>query len=129
MKWLRIVLIALLFTGIAGLYIFSQYLPVLPSPPTSSASDFISRLNFALSQNQLTLNSGISTNVALDKCSFSLFLPDQQQPATVVLSLTTDPYFQVASLQKIINQSKMKNKHVVLIDLSLTHPYATQQDN
>lgn len=128
MNWFKAILLGIVFSLTISLYWLISRPVISPKTTTNSTSTFLNRLDFALQANNLSLAGSPQISTILSTCTFSLNLATQNTTPTIIFSLKKDPYFQVASLQKIINQSKMKNKHVVLIDLSLNHPYATFQD-
>lgn len=111
---------------LAGIVLAAGYLYLNSPPaqlsPVSKNNSFYAKLNHALNVASLT-PSNMQWRNFIEQVEFHLNNTD------VILSTQKDPYAQVASLQKILNTAKIKDKNVILIDLSTPKPYATLQDN
>ena len=88
--------------------------------------NFQEKLNFSLKNNHLILTKDPECNDDLELCRLSI--RSTGQPLTALISTQDDPYFQVASLQKILKIVTMNGKHADFIDLSSRRPYATLKD-
>ena len=54
---------------------------------------------------------------------------ERNNPTKVILSTQKNPYWQISSLQEILKTTKINNKQLQLVDLSINHPYATFKNN
>jgi len=97
--------------------------PRPPLSPLSQKAGFFFRLNFFLSQKNLGTPQNYQTFPSLNKSRFSLLA--EERPVQITLSLEKDLFFQVTSLQQILNTAKMEGHTVQVIDLSTKHPYVT----
>ena len=120
----KLFLLLFIFIGISGSLFFAiKIWPQPPLSPLSQKASFFFRLNFFLSQKNLGSPQKYQTYPSLNKSRF--FLLAEERPVEITLSLEKDLFFQVTSLQQILNTAKMEGHTVQVIDLSTTHPYVT----
>ncbi len=105
------------------LFFVTKVWPQPPLSPLSQKASFFFRLNFFLSQKNLGTPQNYQTFPTLKKCRF--FLNPEERPLQITLSLEKDLFFQVTSLQQILNTAKMEGRTVQVIDLSTNNPYVT----
>ena len=94
--------------------------------PISDKNIFYNQLNLALKTSQLETSSWqirdflhqIEFTVSNGNINFIAILSDQKNPV-----------LQIASLQELIKTAKINNQSLKLVDLSMTHPYATFKNN
>ncbi|MCL4383895.1 hypothetical protein M1116_00405 [Patescibacteria group bacterium] len=88
---------------------------------------FLNKLEFSLQSNNLTLSKSPDCQEFLDFCRLSIRSGNHDFIA--MISTNNDPFFQIASLQKILKIATMNGKHAEFIDLSSLRPYATLKNN
>jgi hypothetical protein len=106
--------------------VYKNYMDTIRITPSSKKNDFLNGLQYAFN------SSGLKPNqVQLRTYQNELELNVQHQDGLVkvILSTQKDPFWQVASLQEILNKAKIKHNKIKFIDLSIAHPYATFKNN
>ena len=98
------------------------------SMPTPQSNQYQTKYNIdkLIADKNLDI-SNLNIDPYNHKISFS-FIEDDRR-TQVILSDQKDLRMQLSVLQKIDKIVKIKNRSVTLVDLSLTHPYATIQNN
>jgi len=116
------ILLKIFLSYIPLFFLFFYILIISNSPvinnPNSSLNQKVQDLNTAISLANLKF-SIMEINPQLNE----IYLKHNQ--TTAYISLNSDVYTQVATLQNIIKNANIKNKVVELIDLTTTNPYAT----
>ncbi|OGL52338.1 hypothetical protein A3K55_00440 [Candidatus Shapirobacteria bacterium RBG_13_44_7] len=114
-----IILLFLIFFGNLSLNLLLQ------SPkinPFGSQNYFLLQLDHALKLAQLD-------NFQINYRDFAHQVELTNNNSQIIFSTQKNPYWQVASLQQILKIAKIKDKNVKLVDLSITHPYVSFQNN
>ena len=95
--------------------------------PTSVKNNFYLQLEHGLKTAQIT----ITKNTIRDyQNQFEFYIINESNnPIKVILSTRKNPYWQITSLQEILKTAKINNKQLQLVDLSISHPYATFKNN
>lgn len=117
------------------LFIISSYMILSNSSylnpkiqPISSKNDFQQKLSYALHLAGLSpLN--IRYRDFQNEIEFYLAYANQNSATRVILNTHQDPLNQVASLQNIFKEAKIRDKDIYFIDLSINHPYVTLKNN
>jgi hypothetical protein len=94
--------------------------------PVSDKNDFYSQLNLAIKTSHLETSS-LTIRDFLNQVEFTV--KENDDVFKVLLSNQKNPLNQIASLQELLKTAKMKEKHLKLVNLSATHPYATFKNN
>lgn len=120
MKWFKSII------SFLPLFIFSAYIPLSSiqiklSDPNSNLNQTVSKFENVLKLTKLQYKI---TEISQPKKEIVVELPQ----TTVYFSLLSDPYNQVADLQNTLKNANIKGKHVQIIDLNTSHPYATLTD-
>lgn len=100
---------------------FSLFFPLFINP-LAPQNQFQSRLTHALSL----------TNIPYHQLIYRHFNSEVEfttNQTKVIFSTAKNPYWQVDSLQQTLKIATIKGKIARVIDLSLTHPYATLQNH
>ena len=85
---------------------------------TSNKEEFIKKLTHGLnlaniSAKNITINSGFDQIIFISN------------KAKIIFSLNKNPYSQIATLQQAQKIATIKKQQLLLVDLSLEHPYAS----
>jgi hypothetical protein len=123
MNWFKFFPFYIIFVFSVGyLYLNYNYSPKKKVDPISSKNDFVFQLNQALAMSQLKVDHLVYKD-------FNNQIEFNTSTTKVILSDQKDPFWQIASLQQILNRGKINNNLINFIDLSIKHPYATFQNN
>ena len=107
--------------------IYNNYVNQIRINPISNKNDFLNQLQHAFNSSQFKA-SHISLRTYQNELELNI-TDSQDESSKILLSTQKDPYWQVASLQEILNKAKIKNRKIKFIDLSIAHPYATFKNN
>jgi len=95
--------------------------------PTSIKNSFYLQLEHGLKTAQIDITKSIIKDY---QNQFEFYIINESNnPIKVILSTKKNPYWQITSLQEILKTAKINNKQLQLVDLSISHPYATFKNN
>jgi len=95
--------------------------------PISNKNDFYLQLEHGLKTAQISITKSIIRDYQ-NQIEFYIINEDNN-PTKIILSTKKNPYWQITSLQEILKTAKINNKQLQLVDLSISHPYATFKNN
>jgi len=120
----KLVFTFVVIISVTAFYLFTNKTSI-PTPQSSQ-----NQTKYSIDKLIADKNLDIS-NLNIDpynhKINFWLIQDDHK--TQVILSDQKDLWLQLSVLQKIDKMVKIKNRSAILVDLSLTHPYATIQNN
>lgn len=90
--------------------------------PLSPENTFFTKLNHALNTSELKPNNFLYKDFQNE---VEFYIQSNNKNTKVIFSLKKNPYYQTAALQEILKTAKIKDINLKLVDLSITHPYAT----
>ncbi|MFA6368917.1 MAG: hypothetical protein WCX20_00865 [Candidatus Shapirobacteria bacterium] len=95
--------------------------------PTSIKNDFYFQLEHGLKTTQIITTKNTIRDY---QNQFEFYIINESKNSIkVILSTKKNPYWQITSLQEILKTAKINNKQLQLVDLSISHPYATFKNN
>lgn len=128
MKLIKLLPFTVLITGLVFSYYLTRGSQNKQVTPVAEKNNFVFQLKQALETSQIKY-----TNLKLEdfqnQVKFTIINDNNQAPSEIIFSTQKDAVWQVASLQQILSESKIKGNNVKFIDLSIQHPYATLQNN
>jgi hypothetical protein len=126
MKISRLFLLPLsfFFIIIFGFYFFNS--KKTSFNPISVQNNFYEKLNLAIKTSKIEINS-LKIRDFNKEVEFYLIINNNQ--TKVILSTQKDPFWQISTLQQFVKTVRMNQGKLKLVDLSLTHPYATFKNN
>jgi len=120
----KLIFVFVAILSVTAFYLFANKTSI-PTPQSSQ-----NQTKYSIDKLIADKNLDIS-NLNIDpynhKINFWLIQDDHK--TQVILSDQKDLWLQLSVLQKIDKMVKIKNRSAILVDLSLTHPYATIQNN
>ena len=84
----------------------------------TTKEEFIKKLNHGLNLAKINAKN-IKINSGFDQISFIY------NKTNIIFSLNKNPYSQIATLQQVQKIATIKGQQLLLIDLSIKHPYAS----
>lgn len=115
-----IIFIISIFIYITSLVLINQNIKNIN--PLSNENVFYTKLHHALSTSSLQPNNFVYKDFQNE---VEFYIPLNNKSTKVVFSTKKNPYYQTAALQQILKTAKIKNINPKVIDLSITHSYAT----
>lgn len=95
--------------------------------PTSTKNNFYLQLEHGLKTAQINTTK---SSIRDYQNQFEFYIINESNnPIKIILSTKKNPYWQITSLQEILKTAKINNKQLQLVDLSISHPYATFKNN
>ena len=95
--------------------------------PTSTKNNFYLQLEHGLKTAQINITKSTIRDY---QNQFEFYIINESNnPIKIILSTKKNPYWQITSLQEILKTAKINNKQLQLVDLSISHPYATFKNN
>ena len=95
--------------------------------PNSEKNNFYLQLEHGLKTAQINITKNIIRDY---QNQFEFYIINESKNSIkVILSTKKNPYWQITSLQEILKTAKINNKQLQLVDLSISHPYATFKNN
>ncbi|MDD2483106.1 MAG: hypothetical protein PHE32_02095 [Candidatus Shapirobacteria bacterium] len=95
--------------------------------PTSTKNNFYLQIEHGLKTAQINITKS-TTRDYQNQFEFYI-INESNNPIKIILSTKKNPYWQITSLQEILKTAKINNKQLQLVDLSISHPYATYKNN
>jgi len=128
MKLFRIFLFVLFFTSLSfSVFSHRSNSSETKINPISDKNNFYLQLEHGLKTAQIeTVQNTIKDYE--NQLEFYI-MNERNNPTKVILSTQKNPYWQISSLQEILKTTKINNKQLQLVDLSINHPYATFKNN
>ena len=120
----KLIFIFVAIVSVIAFYLFTNKIGI--PTPQSSQNQTKYRIDKLIADKNLDVS-----NLTIDPYNHKIsFLVMQDGHKTqVILSDQKDLWLQLSVLQKIDKMVKINNRLATLVDLSLTHPYATIQNN
>lgn len=122
MRLFKVCILSILFIPLLSASVFAESQPYNPRSFENVKYD---KLNHALDLAAIP-RGNIQYRDFVDEVEMSV--DDSGRQILVILSTTKNPYSQVANLQKLMKKAKIMGRRIVMIDLSINHPYATFQN-
>lgn len=95
--------------------------------PTSEKNNFYLQLENSLKTAKIDITK---SEVKDYQNQYEFYVTNESDyPIKVILSTQKNPYWQIASFQDILKTAKIRNRQLQLVDLSISHPYATFKNN
>jgi len=127
MKFFKIFLFILFFTSLFfSIYSFTNFTEDKINP-TSEKNNFYLQLEHGLKTAQIDITKSTIRDYQ-NQLEFYI-INESNYPTKIILSTRKNPYWQIASLQEILKTAIINNKQLQLVDLSISHPYATFKNN
>lgn len=120
----KLIFIFVTILSVIAFYLFANKTSI-PTPQSSQNQTKYS-IDKLIADKKLDI-SNLNIDPYNHKISFTSIEDDRR--TQVILSDQKDLWMQLSVLQKIDKIVKIKNRSATLVDLSLTHPYATIQNN